>query len=472
MEVARVRAFHRRAAGRVFRRRGAPATASRVFQGYRLLKEYFAFPQRFLFVDLSGLGRAVQRHKGNELEVVVLVGQGAPTLEKAVDERSFLLHCTPAINLFPKRAERIHVDARTHEFHVVPDRTRPLDFEVYAVSSVTGYGTGPRSERRFLPVYAAIHAGAAEAGAYFALQREPRLLSESQRWLGFRSSYIGSEVFLSLVDTAEAPSSGDLRQLSVTTLCTNRDLPMSRSLGGPGDFALEAAAPVVGVRAVKGPSRPYSPVWEGGAAWRFINHLSLNYLSLVDANEQEGAAALRERLALYAATTEGAMRRQADGVRSVRVAPIVRRLPAPGPIAFGRGLSIELEVDELAFQGASAFLFAAVMEQFFSRYVSINSFTETILRSTTRGVVKRWVPRWGGRQILRPLIRSMPSRRPHCGTRSRRGPGPSGSMQHCGRSKPHIRIGRVWARRPGRTRNRSASARIRSSSSHPLPWLL
>jgi type VI secretion system protein ImpG len=208
-------------------------------------------------------------------------------------------------------------------------------------------------------------------------------------------------VFISLVDPQEAPWRGDLRQLGVGTLCTNRDLPLTMPLGaGKTDFTLDTAAPIQAIRCVKGPSRPYSPVWEGGAAWRFISHLALNYASLVDADERDGAAALREMLELYATSIEPSARKQIEGLRSVRVNRTVRRLPATGPIAFGRGLVVDVEVDELAFQGASAFLLGCVLEQFFGRYVSVNSFTETVIRSTARGEIKRWVPRWGDRLIL------------------------------------------------------------------------
>ena len=69
-------------------------------------------------------------------------------------------------------------------------------------------------------------------------------------------------------------------------------------------------------------------------------------------------------------------------------------------MTFGRGLQIELEIDDLSFQGASPFLFGAVMEQFLARYVSINSFTETVLRSNSRGELMRWKPRCGTRPIV------------------------------------------------------------------------
>ncbi len=373
----------------------------RNFQGYRLLQEYFAFPQRFLFADIAGLGSAVQRHAGDELELVLLFERGAPALEGRVDTNNFALFCTPAINLFPKRADRIHLNDATAEYHVLPDRTRPMDFEIYAVNSVVGYGVGNTGEQAFLPFYATSHEDDPEHQAYFMIQREPRRLSTTQQRSGARSSYIGTEVYLSLVDPDEAPFRSDLRQLAVTTLCTNRDLPLQMALGtGKTDFTLDSAAPVTAIRAVKGPSKPAAPLVDGAIAWRFISHLSLNYLSLLNSNPREGAAALRELLELYAASADAGTRKQIEGVRSVNVRPTVRRLPAPGLIAFGRGLHIELELDDLLFQGYSPFLFGAVLEQFFTRYVSINSFTETVLRSPGRGEIMHWVPRCGEWPIL------------------------------------------------------------------------
>lgn len=376
-------------------------SAGRGFQGYRLLQEYFSFPQRFLFFDIEGLGAAVRRHKGAEIEIVLLFERGDAVLESVVDASNFALHCTPAINLFSKRADRIQLSDKDYEYHVVPDRVRPMDYEVYEVVSVTGYGVGTDSEQSFRPLYADRHGDGNEHRAYFTIQRELRLPSAEQRRNGFRSSYIGSEVFLSLVDANEAPLRGDLKQLAVTTLCTNRDLPLQMPIGiGKTDFVLDSAAPIEAIRCIKGPSKPYSPLSNGAVAWRLISHLSLNYLSLIDNDAHSGAAALREMLELYATSADAGMKKQVEGLRSLRTRPIVRRLPAAGPICFGRGLEIEVELDELAFQGGSAFLFGSVLEQFFARYVSINSYTETVLRSPGRGEIMRWKPQWGKRPIL------------------------------------------------------------------------
>jgi type VI secretion system protein ImpG len=374
----------------------------RSFQGYRLLQEYFAFPQRYRFIELSGLSQAIGRVAGSEIEIVVLLGRGDPTLESMVDGSNFQLFCTPAVNLFEKaRMDRIHVSDSTFEFHVVADRTRPLDYEIYQVTDVVGHGAGDDSEQRFLPFYSASSLDPDDQSAYFTMRRQPRVLPPDQKRRGPRSSYIGSEVFLSLVDSKQAPYSADLRQLSIQAQCTNRDLVLQMPIGlGQTDFSLNVAAPVTSVRVVAGPSRPYSPVADGAVAWRAISHLSLNYLSLVNASGEQGAAALRDLLELYATTTDVSARRQIEGLRSVSVNRVVRRLPTRGPIAFGRALEITVDVDEMAFEGGSAFLLGAVLDRYFARYVSINSATETVLRSDSRGEINRWTPTWGTRPTL------------------------------------------------------------------------
>jgi type VI secretion system protein ImpG len=371
------------------------------FDGYRLVQEYFAFPQRFLFFDLCNLGPALRELGGKEAEVVLLFSRGDAGLQQAVDANCFALNCVPAINLFEQRCDRIHVTPQTHDFHVVVDRAKPMDFEIHQLLEVTGFGVGQQSERRFMPFYAAFHNEQHDHDAYYSLQREPRLMSTSQKRDGLRSSYIGSEVFLTIVDAREAPYAASLQQLGLKALCSNRDLPLLMPTGQPGgDLTLETTAPVKSIRILKGPSRPLSALREGNVAWRFVNQLSLNHLSLLDADEEQGAAALREMLRLHVPEADSSQHKQVEGLRAVRTEPVVRRLAMPGPIAFGRGVRIELEVDELAFQGGSAFLLGCVLERFFARHVSMNGFTETHMRSPTRGTILAGRPTCGTRPIL------------------------------------------------------------------------
>ena len=307
----------------------------RSFRGYRLLHEYFAFPQRFLFAELGGLKSAVQRCPDKELDIVVLFDRVAPLLEHSVSAANFSLFCTPAINLFPKRADRIHLTDQESEYHLVPDRTRPMDFEIYKVLGVTGYGAGPDAMQSFQPFYTSNDLQAdVDKKAYFQLRRQRRILSERQRLQGPRSSYIGSEVFMSLVDAHEAPFSSGLRQLGIDTLCTNRDLALSMPIGsGKTDFTVESNAPIQSVRCISGPTIPSPSHAEGETAWRLVSHLSLNYLSLMDGDQQEGATALKDLLRLYCSEADVTSQRQIDGIRSVSAKPIVRRLPVPGPIS-------------------------------------------------------------------------------------------------------------------------------------------
>jgi type VI secretion system protein ImpG len=374
----------------------------RSFQGYRLLQEYFAFPDRFLFVELDGLGPSVRRCQGEALELIVLLDVQDSELEESFDASLFGLFCAPIINLFPKRADRIHITDRSDEHHLVADRTRPMDFEVHSVQEVVGYGSRVDPEQSFLPFYAPHEwLRGREHRAYYTVRREPRVLSAEQRQQGTRSSYVGGEVFVSLVDGDEAPYRHDLRQLGVTALCTNRDLPLHLSVGkGDTDFLMELGAPVRSVRCVAGPTKPRPSFPEGDSAWRLVSHLSLNYLSLIDSSPEEGAAALRELLGLYADRGDAAIRQQVDGVRSIRSSPITRRLPGPGPTTFARGLEVILELDKTAFEGSGVFLLGAVMEQFFRKYVSINSFTETTVRTTDGDEVMRWPATIGRRHRL------------------------------------------------------------------------
>jgi len=378
-------------------------SGQRSFQGYRLLQEYFAFAQRFLFVELTDLKAAVSACAETELDIIVLLARGDARLEQALDASNFALNCTPVVNLFQRRADRINLSGDQLEYHVLPDRTRPMDFEVHQVESVTGYGIGTDAEQEFHPLYSARDLGAATVAshAFYQIRREPRLLSQRQRQRGPRSSYIGSETFITLVDAQEAPYRHNLRQLGLVLWCTNRDLPLSMPLGvGKTDFILEQGGPVQSVRVLGGPSQPFPSFAEGGMAWRLINQLSLNYLSLADTDPDQGARSLRELLALYCHPLDLSSQRQVEGVRSVSAKPVTRRMPAPGPITFGRGLEITVTMDDGAFEGAGAFVLGGVLSHFFAQYVSINSFTETVVRTVGRGEIMRWKAQEGVCAIL------------------------------------------------------------------------
>lgn len=380
-----------------------PVTATG-FSGFRLVQEYFAFAQRFQFARIQGLRAVLRQVPATDIEIVVLFSRGDAALEKLVSAESLQLNCVPAINLFTKRLDRVAVNEGVSEFHLIPDRTRPQDFEVHSVIEAVGHGA-PGSvegggELVFHPFYAAFHGSRHSHPAYYTTTREPRAQSVRQRSEGHRSSHIGSEVYMQVVDPQQAPYAKSMRQLSVTALVTNRDLPLLMPLGRDNDFDCVDSFPVQRVRLVRGPSRPVSPVVSQGLGWRVLDHLALNYLSLGGADAHKNAAAVREMLTLYAVHADEVRQVQVRGLLSVSSKPVARRLPMAGPIAFGRGLEVTIEVDRGAFHGHSAFLFGAVLAQFFTRHVEVNHFVETVLTVAGKGESMRWRPMCGTRPVL------------------------------------------------------------------------
>jgi type VI secretion system protein ImpG len=377
------------------------------FRGHRLLQEYFAFADRFRFVELRGLRSGLGTCDTTAFDVILFLDEHDALLESTLSAQHFGLFCTPAINLFPRRADRIALNEEQFEYQVIVDHTRPLDFEVYSVESVVGYRTSDRQPQRFEPLYCRRDGDERQgAGAYFQARRQARMHTEHERRYGARSRYLGSEVFIALVDRQEAPYPVDLRQLGVDLLCTNRDLPLSMPIGiGPTDFSVGADLPVQSVRCLAGPSIPRPGLADAAGAWQLINRLSLNYLSIADAGDHAGgaggcASALRELLGAYCPIDDEGGHRLVAALRDMRTRPVTRRLPLPGPISFGRGLEIDVVFDDTAIERTSAFLLGAVLHAFFASYVCLNHFTETVIHTSSRARIMRWQPEMGLCAIL------------------------------------------------------------------------
>ena len=372
-------------------------TDPRVFQGYRLLHEYFTFPQRFLFFSINGIQEALSRLDENVFDLTVLLDRDVGSLASTVHRGCFELDCVPVINVFKRHGDRLTLTHSGTEHHIVPDRSRPLDYEVYRVDSVEGFDRGNNPITHFSPFYRYVGTDNSGSKAYFTTRRETRRLSDASQSSGARSSYSGSEVFLSLVDAHEAPWSQQIEQVSISMLLTNRDLPLLIPTNKPRDLAVISDMPMSWGRILCGPTRPRPSVAEREMTWRLISHLSLNYLAMRDMDPKSGAVAMRELLGLYSSLADSAVARHSESIISVETSSITRRLPASGPLVFGRGVGIDITVDEVLFAGSSPYLFGCVLEQFLARHVSMNMFCELSLHSATRGLIASWPARFGGR---------------------------------------------------------------------------
>lgn len=370
------------------------------FHGHNLVHEYFACPQRFYFFRLNGLGPGLSAIRGREAEIVLLLSKPTAHLAPHVDAGQFALFCTPAINLFPRRTDRLEIHPRCTEVHMVADRAHPLDYEIHTVRKLVAQRAGHGDPLEFRPLFSTLNSDTGNHGRYFSVRRERRLASANLRKYGSRTDYIGSEVFLSLVDQHDAPYPDALRHLSVEALVTNRDLPTLVPRNGRDDLRASDSIPVARIGLIRAPSTPCPPFAEGELAWRLIRQLGFNYLSLADLDQQQGGQGLREMLSLFVAGDDAAKQRQIQSLVGTHVRPVTRRLPGKGPIIHGRGIQCRLTIDESGFSGVSPYLFGMVLEHFLARHVSVNTFTETELTSIQRGLVHRWDARMGARSVV------------------------------------------------------------------------
>ncbi|HPE26184.1 type VI secretion system baseplate subunit TssF [Albidovulum sp.] len=377
-------------------------TPRRSFDGYRLLQEYFAMPERFHFVDLVGLSPAVRKSANDQLDIYILLREGRASLAPAIAPSAFTLFASPAVNLFTRRCDRIHLKASDVEQHVVADRTAPMDYEIYRIEGVTGISGEGEDDVKFRPFYSSDDFTAAGDvwPAYYTQHRRMRQRSEKERLRGVRTSYLGSELYVTLVDSRQAPYSANLNQLAVTAQCTNRDLPLLLATGSDNIFHLPDGGPVKAIRTPVPPTRPRPTLAQGDTAWRLISHLSLNYLSVADTAQGGGMAALKELIGIYAPQGDRVMEKQLEGILSVSSRPIVRRIQDEVLSTAVRGIEIKIDFDEAFFEGTSVYLLGAVLQKFFEKYVSMNSFTETVLTTHQRGEIARWRPAKGLGRIV------------------------------------------------------------------------
>jgi type VI secretion system protein ImpG len=370
-----------------------------VFHGHNLLHEYFACPSRFFFFTLTQLAPGLSGIYGQEAEIVILLSQPPNFLTTHVDAQQFALHCTPIINLFERCTDRIEVNPAHTEFHLVPDRARPMDFEVFLVKEITSQRTETTETITFRPLFQTLNQDEGNFGRYFSTRRERRLPSDTTRKYGTRTPYVSTEVFLSLVDQHEAPLRENIRYLSVSSLLTNRDLPSLVPHNRVSDLFAADSIPVSGIGLIRSPSKPRAPFAERETAWRLIRQLGINYLPLAQMPQQEAGRALRELLRLFIHDNDTVALRQIQGLIGSDVETITRRLPQKGPLVYGRGILCKLTVDEDNFSGISPYLFGLVLEHWLARHVAINVFTQTELHSMQRGRIHQWPPRMGGRGI-------------------------------------------------------------------------
>ncbi|WZP00784.1 type VI secretion system baseplate subunit TssF [Isosphaeraceae bacterium EP7] len=361
------------------------------FPGYRLLQEFFAFPQKFLFVDMTGLSRLSTRGFVGDVDLLVFLGR-SPRSDLMVQPETFRLGCAPAVNLFPLITEPIALSQVQHEYRVVPDVARQGTTEVYSVDGVSGSDGYLGKAVEYRPFYSVQHGADGRPSAYWHAARRPSPRKDDP----------GTEVYLSFTDPEFNPRVPASEVITVRATCTNRDLPAKLPFGGEaGDFTAEAGVSLSRVRCLVKPTRSLRPPSGRGAQWRLISMLSLNHLSISDDGDGRGLDALREILRLHDFADSPATRQMIGGIVGLSCRRVAGRTGrAFGPAAC-LGQEVTVEFDEAEFAGSSAFLLASVLDRFLGLYASINSFSQLVARTRQReGILRKWPPRAGDRPLL------------------------------------------------------------------------
>jgi type VI secretion system protein ImpG len=362
--------------------------SDRSFLGYRLLQEYFTFPEKFFFVDLTGLEHMSRSEFGSSFEISIFLKQPDQphrliALEQSVGSDTFQLGCTPVVNLFERIAEPIRLSHTKTEYHIVPDQHRQLHTEVYSVDRVASANYLDEVQI-YQPFYSLRH-GAEEAQRHFW---------HTHRRPSSRKNDEGTEVYLSLVDLESNPAVPPVEMLTLRVTCTNRDQGARLKTSGEfGELDLEGVA-LARARFLRKPTPAVRPPTRHGLQWRLISHLSLNHLSIV----QGGRTALQEILRLYDFSNDPVIRSEIAGIVNVTSRSCVSRVLSETGVTFCRGTDVTLEFDEDQYVGTGVFLLACVLQRFLGMYSAVNSFSRVTAR-TRKGVLKQWPP-LAGEQLL------------------------------------------------------------------------
>ncbi|ARN56929.1 type VI secretion system baseplate subunit TssF [Sedimentisphaera salicampi] len=353
----------------------------RVFSGYRLLQEYFTLLEKFMFIEVFGLSEAFSLVKGKELEMVFLFGSRNYLKENSVSSSNFKLYCAPAVNLFPKKADRINVGFRKPYIHILPERMRPRDFEIYDLLEIKGYKKGSSEPIEFLPYsYGAAESEQTDFVRYYSSLRSKEKFPLKRKGVTKNPGYKGSEVYIHLVDSANLPWDEEMTQLGAKALCSNRDLPFFLNSSGAGiEFSTLEVCPATKIKCASRVSMPCEFNAAGDVSWLAVNFLTTNYLSFNDTSGGEASKSLRELLGLYNSLCGKKLDKHVEGLEDIRIKSIVRRFIVENRPVFLRGIEVEIVFLPECYKGSGFFLLGLVLANFMARYVSLNSFIETAL---------------------------------------------------------------------------------------------
>lgn len=364
------------------------------FSGYRLLTEYFAFPEKFQFIDINELDCIAGKNYTDTLNLYFYLQEGDTELEHQVSSKLFALGCTPTINLFEQSADPIPLTHNQYQYGIVPDARRTDALEIYSVDHV-GATDQTGQYTPYKPFYGTQHSRNGDGQNAFWFSRRREVIEGEHR------NEFASEIDISLVDLDFNPHSIDHQTLDIKLTCSNRNVPKKLPSNGGQPFfnIVDGEAPVEKISSLITPTATLRPPQRERGYWRLISHLNLNHLSLSSGHGSSDA--LKEILRLYDFRDSAATRNMIESIQRLQTKPITAPIQIEDTVAMCRGTQVNMELDPVMLAGTSPLLFASVLERFFGLYCSINSFTRLVVTLSGKdGELKRWSPRAGEKALL------------------------------------------------------------------------
>lgn len=339
---------------------------------WRILQEYFALPEKLLFLDLEHLD-AWRHREGQEMHIRFRL-RGCPDWIPHVDDDSFIMNATPAVNLYEVDGHPIHVNHRQAEHRIQTASQYRRHTRIFSVARVTARDeNGTDIEMRPFSAFAL------GQPTYQARIRPSPLESG------------GYDHYLSIPYTQGAPQRD--YALSLRLLCTDGERPNDLRLGdicAPTDNS----PPMVSCANIMSVTPHRNPFIQGDLLWRVLSHQKSNHVTLIDRDH------LQSLLLLYLpqrdGNRDGAALRQIESIESVR-ATAHRRMVRGAPVE-GSRILIDCRGDHFASPG-SLYLFGCMLDEFFSGCAAMNTFTELLLKDTNSGDIQAW-PAKTGQQLL------------------------------------------------------------------------
>lgn len=364
---------------------------------YRLLTEYFAFPDKFNFFEMDkallALVSAANLKKFTLHFLLADIRSDSHTARvlSTLSTDNIRLGCTPVINLFKQRGDPIRLSHTTTDYSVLPDSRRSFAFDVYSIDSVKLVKQSPSGESvtEFCPIYSLKHGQSHEKHGYYWFARRDDSLSKMSP---------GHETRISIIDVNFNPANIEAETLSIGLTCTNRDLPALLTFGSAeGDLFIEGGAIARTIQLLRKPTTPIRPKEGTNNHWRLISHLALNHLSLT----HSGLDFIREVFYLYSFSGTDESQKKIDSIVDIECKPASTWMAGNPFPCLVRGMDVTLTIDDNGFVGSSVHAFITMFDFFLGLYVHTNSFARLIVKSSKTGQeLRRCLPRSGNLSLL------------------------------------------------------------------------